>query len=189
MSGRLLLPGFVWWPAWWLGALKPWGHRDRRFTAPRLLVIHCGSKRADLAGYLADPTEPEPEDPHADGAPILCHDGKWRRQVATHGAWDPRTNRLVQMVGLELEAWGTGTAPWNGMPVAQRVAVHVELPGPPTQDRRGVQTEELQRFARASAEAQPSITHWVRHSDLDHRKRDPGSGLDEGWAQGILLRG
>lgn len=187
MNQRILLPGFAWEPCWWLGKLKPWGVRDRRYKEPRLLVVHCGSLRDDLAGYLANPTEPAPK-PGQKNPPIHCKDGKWRRQVATHGAWRPETQQLVQMVGMELESWGTGTSEWHGI-VANRIAIHVELPGPPEQDRAGVQTDELRRYALACKGVWASLAYWTRHSLLDDEKHDPGPGLDDGWAKGILSPG
>ncbi len=191
--GRILIPGFVFRPAWWLGALHPWGHQihvwDRRYLEPEVLVIHSGDHRPDLAGYLANPIDQEPEDPHAPGAPIHCKDGHWRRQVATHGAWDPRLQQIVQMVGLELEAWGTGSSVWDGK-VVQRIGVHVELSGPYSQAQRSaVEIAELQRFARGVVALKPTVARWITHQQIDPHKHDPGPGLPADWAEGILERG
>ena len=184
MNDRVLVPGFEFMPAWWGPRLHVWGYVDRACTAPSLLVVHCGSSRADVAGYLADPVDAE-----GPGA-VLCHDVHWRRMVATHAAWsgDVATGHLVQMVGLERESWGTGTARWRGV-VAQRIAIHVELPGPPTLDRAGNQLEELQRWTRGCLEAGAPLTHWVRHSAIDNTRRDPGPGLAADWAEGLLEAG
>lgn len=187
--GHVLIPGFVFRPAWWLGALHPWGFKDKRYTAPEVLVVHCGDHRADLAGYLANPTEPAPANPKASGAPVHCTDGHWRRQVATHAAWAPELRQLVLMVPLDLEAWGTGITRWRGK-VAQRVALHVELSGPPSQDPRlAVEISELQRFATGAKVACPTLRYWITHQQIDPQKHDPGPGVPAGWADGILERG
>ncbi len=196
MSDRIPIPGFTFRPAWWLGKLPPWGHQihvwDRRYLEPEVLVVHSGDHRPDLAGYLADPIEPIPEGANPLRPPDgvgHCQDGHWRRMVATHGAWDPRRQQIVQMVGLELESWGTGTSLWRGK-VCNRVAVHVELSGPYSQAQRSpTEISELQRFARGVVALKPTVKHWITHQQIDPHKQDPGPGLPEDWADGILERG
>jgi hypothetical protein len=184
----LLGPSWPYLPAWWLGALHLWRGNPLHPCShpPCLLVVHCGDKRAALAEYMVDPTDRE-------GAPsaVLCHDGLWRRQVATHAAWHAGLGRLVQCLPLTLEGWGTGSATWanpdTGMALpAQRIAWHVELPGPPDQERGQDQLTDLQAFAVELATR--GCTHWVRHSLIDQRKEDPGPGLPDDWADGTGLR-
>jgi hypothetical protein len=196
MPKRILIPGFTFRPAYWLGKLPPWGHQihawDHRYLAPEVLVVHSGDHSPDLATYLEDPREPLPPgtDPaHPPSGMLHCLDGHWRRTVATHGAWDERLQQIVQMVGLELESWGTGSSLWQGK-VCNRVAVHVELSGPYSQAQRApAEIAELQRFARGVVACRPTVKHWITHQQIDMHKHDPGPGLPEDWADGILQRG
>lgn len=187
---HIIIPGFVFRPAWWLGALQPWGQRDKRYKAPRVLVVHCGDRRPDLAGYLANPIDRAPPDPTDPPAGLShCKDGKWRRMVATHGAWAPELQQIVQMVPLDLEAWGTGSSLWRRS-VCQRMALHVELSGPPTQDpRAAVELAELRRFAIGAKELCPTLEWWITHAQIDPEKTDPGPGVPDDWADGVLVRG
>lgn len=172
---KLLAPNFDYVEAWWAGAMKPFRY------LPTVLVVHCGSKRRALAEYMHNPVD-KPRAPLT----VVCRDGKWRRQVATQWAWRASTETLVQCLSLHLEGWGTGPdAMWRGY-VVQRIAVHVELAGPPEQDRVGHQVAELRWCATATKLLLPSVEYWFRHSDCDPAKQDPGPGLPNDCLDGIL---
>ena len=177
-----------WWPAYWKGAAGPL----RR--PPDLLVIHSGQSAPGVARYLADPRceKPKPGEISSDGkrAPgrRLCADGKWRRTVSAHFSWTD--GRFYQQEMLTHQAWHAGGSRWRGMGAVNSRSIGIELPGPWDQARPAGQIIVLRMLVESLVEAVPSLRWWVRHSDIDSGKRDPGPGLADDWADGMgLVRG
>jgi len=63
------------------------------------------------------------------------------------------------------------------------------LPGPARGARSIEQIEALQAVTEQLLQVLPSLRYWVRHSGIDPHKRDPGSGLPDSWAEGLLVQG
>lgn len=141
------LPGYSWMPAYW-------GRHSPPFLAPpTLVVLHSGSRAANVAGYLARP---------GDG-----------RMVSAHFAWLPGQDCYVQMVDLDRVAWHAGKA-------INATAIGIELSGPWHQDpRSAVELDRLSHLLADLVDAMPSLTYWVRHSELNAGKSDPGPGLPD----------
>jgi len=192
---RVFLDGYKYIPCWWgspaalsMVAAGPGGAAVPSFNAlptfpdpPTLLVVHCQPMRRDIAPYLADPVD-RPDQPNT----VRCSDGVFRRRLAAHGAWSEADEDFIQCLSLHLQGLQTWDSRWKGRMVRE-MALHVELPGPPEQESRpAVEIDALRRFATACKGRAPALTHWLRHSDINPKHKDPGPGLPDDWAAGIL---
>jgi N-acetyl-anhydromuramyl-L-alanine amidase AmpD len=129
-----------------------WASYGKPFLAPpTLVVLHSGDRGANVAGYLAG-----------------CKDG---RMVSAHFSWHPPSGAFVQQVDLTRTAWHAGKS-------TNATSIGIELSGPWHQSPRA--PAELARLTRLLGDllsAMPCLAYWVRHSDLNPNKSDPGPGL------------
>ncbi len=173
------IPGLGWLPQYWC-----WSGAALR--DPDLLVMHCGSVGDNLAGYLRDP-RCAPQTPGA----RRCSDGLWRRTVSAHLAWLPDSRLpagglLVQGVALSRQAWHAGGSRWRGRGAVNARSIGIELAGPPTRARGEAETAALREAVSALLVVCPSLRWWTRHSAIQPGKGDPGAGLSDEWAAGLL---
>jgi hypothetical protein len=154
-------------PCYWFYE-KPERHPHFTSLTPSVVVLHCGWKRADLAGYMADPRTTQ-DDKYA----TLCPDKKWRRQVSVHFAWEPKREDFVQMLPLDVTGWHVGTAKWQGMRV-QAVSYGIEGPGPVEKKRDDKEMGAWQRLLIAMKLNEPSLATIIGHLSLTKDRLDPG---------------
>lgn len=172
------VPGLGWLPQYWC-----WAGAELR--EPDLLVMHSGGVGDNLAGYLRDP-RCAPKTPGA----RRCPDGLWRRTVSAHLAWLPDRRLptggvLTQGVALSRQAWHAGGSRWRGRGAVNARSIGIELAGPPSRDR-GAELEAIREALAVLIVVVPSLRWWCRHSDIQANKSDPGPGLPDDFAAGLL---
>jgi N-acetyl-anhydromuramyl-L-alanine amidase AmpD len=139
-----------------------WATRGRPFLSmPTMVVLHSGATGPDVASYLAH-----------------CPDG---RQVSAHFSWHPASAAFVQQVALTRTAWHAGKT-------TNATSIGIELSGPWHQcPRDPVELAALSRLLADLRAAMPSLAYWVRHSDINANKSDPGLGLPDELPEGVGL--
>ena len=150
--------------------VSPWNGAVPRFRAPpSAVVIHSGSYSPNVAEYLHGTI------------------GGDCRKVSAHFAWHGGDGCFVQMVPLTREAWHAGRCKIAGQR-ANGCSIGIELSGPYTQCPRDEgELWQLKELTVALCDAIPTLTQWVRHSDIKATKRDPGPGFDEKWLDERLV--
>lgn len=115
--------------------------------------MHSGHAAPNVAGYLAG-----------------CKDG---RMVSAHFSWLPGQQAYVQQVDLDRTAWHAGKS-------TNATSIGIEMSGPWHQmPRDQVELDRLRRLLGDLVAAMPCLTYWVRHSELNPNKSDPGPGLPD----------
>lgn len=172
----LFLTQYVYKPCYWF-VERPGRHPEFSLP-PRMVVLHCGWRRADLCGYMERPFT-DSTDKYA----TRGRDGKWRRQVSIHFAWDPGQNDFVQMLPLNRTAWHVGSVKWAPAEAfvdrgyVQAVSYGIEGPGPWDRDRDDVEMGAWIRLLTALHVNDPGLSLVVGHQSLTPGRLDPGPGF------------
>ncbi len=122
---------------------------------PWLLVIHSGSKGANIAEYFHNV---------ADG-----------RQVSTHLAWSSKFGTYVQCVALDHVAWHVGGSTYRKQRKLNFCSIGIEMTGPWNKQRDDREHDLLRRNVKHILTLVPSLNTVVCHKDINKRKKDPGN--------------
>ena len=163
------LPELEWYPARWFDKT------DAFSMPPILLVVHSGAQFPGVAEYEhKNGGYPEP-------------DGRFMH-TCYHIAWSAVKSDFVQQVDLDHQAWHAGGSKWSVRPGVRvnTLSLSIALPGPYQAERPAQMLDSVHHIAERLVCEIPSLKYWVRHSDIDHNKKDPGPHFQDTLFDGLL---
>jgi hypothetical protein len=165
------LGSYLYKPCYWFN-MSPGRHPIFAEDGADTVVLHCGGTGSNMANYFLNPCTNR-DDPLG----TLCADGKYRRQVSIHFAWDDKLKDFVQMLPLTRSAWQVGDAKYKGRRV-QDHSIGIEGPGPATRDRSKLEREKWFTLLLTLKFNDPTLSLLITHARLSKDRQDPGQNLD-----------
>lgn len=154
----------IWGESYW-DILESKYYGPRFQIEPWLLVIHSGATYPNVAEFFNQ-------------TGFIRNKGR-RIKVSAH-VNSSKDGDFKQGVPLNHVAWHCGGSRFQGQGMLNFCSIGIELSGPYDRDR-GDEKEKIIQCVTDCCNMLPSLTTIVRHSDIDKKKKDPGTGFKMNW--------